>query len=98
MFKLNNASNNFAGNTKCQKKFFMKKLKVYPFLTIIMVSTVFEHAQKTTQLDNSQIIEAYKTLIKEKMRGGHLVGVGAAIILNDSVVWKEGFGYADKEN
>jgi CubicO group peptidase (beta-lactamase class C family) len=42
--------------------------------------------------------EQYETLIKETMQKSHLVGVGAALILGDSVVWKEGFGYADKEN
>lgn len=55
------------------------------------------HAQQSNQSIDSKLIEEYKTLIKEKMQTGHLVGVGAALVLGDSV-WKEGFGYADKEN
>ncbi|NOU45527.1 MAG: beta-lactamase family protein [Bacteroidales bacterium] len=74
------------------------KQKLFPFLTIILMSTMsLLHAQESNQLINSKLIEEYKTLIREKMQTGHLVGVGAALILGDSV-WKEGFGFADKEN
>lgn len=76
----------------------MTKLKVLLFLAIIFMSTMpLVHAQKSNQSINSKLIEEYKTLIREKMQTGHLVGVGAALILGDTV-WKEGFGYADKEN
>jgi len=71
----------------------MEKLKILSLLTILIMSTTIAYAQKDTQL-----IEAYKTLINEKMKSQHLIGVGAALILGDSIVWKEGFGYADKEN
>ena len=37
-------------------------------------------------------------LISGKMESDNLVGVSAALILDDSVIWKKGFGYADKEN
>ena len=37
-------------------------------------------------------------LISSKMESDNLVGVSAALILDDSVIWKKGFGYADKEN
>ena len=36
-------------------------------------------------------------LISGKMESDNLVGVSAALILDDSVIWKKGFGYADKE-
>lgn len=76
----------------------MKNPKIFPLLTIILMSTMsLAHAQESNQSINSKLIEEYKTLIMEKMQTGHLVGVGAAIIIGDSV-WKEGFGYADKEN
>jgi len=55
------------------------------------------YGQKNAQT-NDQLISSYKSLIMEQMQTRHLVGVGAALILGDSVVWKEGFGYADKEN
>lgn len=77
----------------------MKNPKIFPLLTIILMSTMsLVHAQESNQDSNSKIIEEYKILIMEKMQTGHLVGVGAALILGDSVVWKVGFGYADKEN
>ncbi len=76
----------------------MNKLKLITFLTFIFISGIsLINAQKNSQSGNAQLIEEYKTLIKEKMQTGHLVGVGAALILGDTV-WKEGFGYADKEN
>lgn len=40
---------------------------------------------------------AYRALIRDHMKSHSLVGVGIAVIWDDSV-WKEGFGYADKEN
>lgn len=47
---------------------------------------------------SAETIESCKGLIKDAMQKANLVGVGAALILGDGVVWKEGFGYADKEN
>lgn len=46
----------------------------------------------------SQLIEDYKAFIQRKMESDKIVGVSAALILGDSITWKEGFGYADKEN
>ena len=75
----------------------MKKQKVFSILTIILMLTgSLVYAQKDIQSTNSKFIEEYKVLIKEKMQTNHIVGVGAALILGDTV-WKEGFGYADKE-
>ena len=46
----------------------------------------------------SRLIEDYKAFIKQKMESDKIVGVSAALVLGDSITWKEGFGYADKEN
>jgi len=46
----------------------------------------------------SKLIEDYKAFIQRKMESDKIVGVSAALILGDSTTWKEGFGYADKEN
>ncbi|MGA9363401.1 MAG: serine hydrolase domain-containing protein [Bacteroidota bacterium] len=46
----------------------------------------------------SKLIEDYKAFIKQKMESDKIVGVSVALILGDSITWKEGFGYADKEN
>jgi CubicO group peptidase (beta-lactamase class C family) len=46
---------------------------------------------------SAETIEQYRVLIKETMEKNKLVGVGAALVFEDGRVWKEGFGYADKE-
>ncbi len=38
------------------------------------------------------------SVIKQKMTESGIVGLGAAIIINKEVVWKKGYGYADREN
>lgn len=77
----------------------MNKLAALALLTICLISgSSLVNAQNNNQLTNARVIEELKTIIKNKMQKGHYVGVGAALILGDSVVWKEGFGYADKEN
>ncbi|MFA6125955.1 MAG: serine hydrolase domain-containing protein [Bacteroidales bacterium] len=77
----------------------MKKLIAITFVTITLILIApWLYGQKTNQTDNSKTIEEFRSMILDKMQNGHLVGVGAALIIGDSVVWKEGFGYADKEN
>lgn len=75
----------------------MRKIRNY-LLTLIVLLNVL-HVDVTSQTAHSpaKIIEQYKMLIKEHMKKSRLVGVGAALILGDSVVWKQGFGYEDKE-
>ncbi|MCW0482991.1 serine hydrolase domain-containing protein [Gaoshiqia sediminis] len=54
---------------------------------------------------NAQSKAAYPELIKEsealiikKMESDQIIGVNAVILVDDSVIWKRSFGYADKEN
>lgn len=67
-------------------------------LMFCLLSVAGVQAQDIRTSGSAAIVDSFKTLIKEKMQSAHLVGVGAALVINDSVVWKEGFGYADKEN
>jgi CubicO group peptidase (beta-lactamase class C family) len=39
-----------------------------------------------------------ENLISSKMESDNLVGVSAAVMVHDTVIWEKGFGYADKEN
>ena len=48
--------------------------------------------------DYSELIKESEELIDRKMQSDQLVGVCAAIIVNDTVIWKKSFGYADKDN
>ena len=49
-------------------------------------------------ISNSELIKEYEDLIVKRMESDNIIGVSAAILINDSVIWKKGFGYADKEN
>ncbi len=46
----------------------------------------------------SELIKECEDLIIKKMESDQIIGVSAAIIVNDSVIWKKGVGYADKDN
>ena len=48
--------------------------------------------------NNSELIRECEYLITRKAKSDNIVGVSAAIIVDGSVIWKKGFGYADKEN
>lgn len=41
---------------------------------------------------------AIDSVILKKMNDAHLVGLGAAIIVDKKLVWSKGYGYADREN
>ena len=71
----------------------MKRIFILLNLTIILTSCL-------AQSDNfkNQLIQECEELILKKMELDKIVGVSAAIVLNDSIIWKKGFGYADKEN
>jgi CubicO group peptidase (beta-lactamase class C family) len=48
--------------------------------------------------DYPELIRECEDLIIKKMESDQIVGVSAAIMVNDSVILKKGFGYADKDN
>lgn len=69
------------------------------FLVLLAVFTIVTiSGQEKKKYSAKEIIEEYKAYILENMQKKHFVGIGAAIICRDSLIWKEGFGYADKEN
>ena len=68
-------------------------LTLIPFLIFLTISI---HSQNNNNY--LELIEESEDFIMRKMKSDNLVGVSAAIIINDSVIWKNGFGYADKEN
>lgn len=74
----------------------MMKKTIFTFWVIIYLFflTIIIHAQ----INYSELIEECENFIVQKMESDHIIGVSAAIIINDSVIWKNGFGYADKEN
>jgi len=50
------------------------------------------------KINNSALIKECETLIMQKMESDKITGVSAAVIMEGSVIWEKGFGYADKEN
>lgn len=75
----------------------MKQLLHYLLVFTFLFIGAAVHGQDKPAASPAETIEQYKALIKETMEKTKLVGVGAALILGDSLVWKEGFGYADKK-
>jgi len=69
------------------------KLFLVLFLTF---PTIIVNAQNVHS--HQELIKECEDLIVKKMGSDNIIGVSAAIIINDSVIWKKGFGYADKEN
>ena len=51
-----------------------------------------------SQTFEDKLIQEYEELIAKKMESDKIVGVSAALIVNDSLVWEKGFGFADIEN
>ena len=66
-------------------------------IVIVLLLTVITNCQKTNaqKASNNHYLDS---VIAYHMKTGGLVGIGAAIIVNNKVVWTKGYGYADKEN
>ena len=65
------------------------------FMQCLIFLSIGIHAQNNNY---SELIQECEDFIIQKMKSDHIVGVSAAIIVDDTVIWKNGFGYADKEN
>jgi CubicO group peptidase (beta-lactamase class C family) len=61
----------------------------------LMCSSTAIHAQVNNGY--SELIAESRKFIMQRMNTDSLVGVSAALIVGDSVVWKEGFGFENKE-
>jgi CubicO group peptidase (beta-lactamase class C family) len=71
------------------------KINLFVLLYFIFLISNINAQNKTNY---SEIIKECEDLIIKKMESDQLIGVSTAIMVNDSVIWKKGFGYADKEN
>jgi len=74
------------------------KSKTLCLLVVLLFLNTMLYGQKTTTKNYSVLIDEYSRLIENKMKTDGLIGVSAALIMEDSVIWKKGFGFADKEN
>ena len=76
----------------------MKQIQAFLFIFILLLFTIVANGQNDNTFSKSKLIEDYKSFVTNRMQKDSLIGVGIALIIDDSVIWKEGFGYADKEN
>jgi CubicO group peptidase (beta-lactamase class C family) len=75
----------------------MKQIQHFLLVFTFLFIGANAHGQDKPAATPAETIEQYRVLIKETMEKNKLVGVGAALVFGDGQVWKEGFGYADKE-
>lgn len=75
----------------------MNRLHHYLLVVTFLFMGATAHGQDKPAASSAETIEQYRVLIKETMEKNKLVGVGAALVFGDGQVWKEGFGFADKE-
>ena len=68
-------------------------------LLIVSLFCIFQFIYSKAQTDNtnSKLIADSEDFIKERMNSDSVIGVCVGIIIDDSVIWKKGFGFADKE-
>lgn len=85
-------------------KFFNSSNAVIFIIIYCLISTVFSCSKKPVRhprvmKGNYSYFKRYMSwFIKEEMNSNSLVGLTVAFIDDDRVVWKKGFGYADREN
>ena len=70
------------------------------FTLLLILYLIFLTITINAQNNNnySELIKECEDFIIQKMESDNIVGVSAAIIIDGSVIWSNGFGYADKEN
>lgn len=75
------------------------KYLVVLLVFLFSITIVFAvKSSKDSICDYHSLIQKYQSEIKKKMKSLKVQGISVALIDEDSVVWIESFGYADKEN
>lgn len=75
----------------------MKSVLITLFSLALSVYSQNATGQSTqSSLDNPA--SSLDAVIEQKMNESGIVGIGAAIIVDNEVVWTKGYGYADKDN
>jgi CubicO group peptidase (beta-lactamase class C family) len=75
----------------------MRKTK-FTLLLILWLTTSTLSIIAQTNNSNAELIKEFENLLLKKMESDNIVGVSTAILINDSVILKKGFGYADKDS
>ena len=69
----------------------------YLLSALFIVARTFSICSQDNNDNHLKLIKECENFILKNMESGDIVGVSAAVIINDSVIWKKGFGYSDKE-
>jgi len=76
----------------------MKRNTIFTLLLLLYLIFLIISINAQNNNNYSELIKECEDFIIQKMESDNIVGVSAAIIIDGSVIWKNGFGYADKEN
>jgi CubicO group peptidase (beta-lactamase class C family) len=76
----------------------MTKSRTFNVLLILFMIFPVISIDAQSNHNYSELIKESEDVIKQKMESDNIIGVSAAIIVDGAVIWKNGFGYADKEN
>jgi CubicO group peptidase (beta-lactamase class C family) len=76
----------------------MTKITTFNLIVLLNLLFVLCNINAQDKSDYSELIKESEELIRKKMESDQIIGVSAAIMVNDSVIWNKGFGYADKDN
>ena len=71
------------------------KKSLYMTSTIIFLSVII-NANCIAQNNYSKLIEDSRKEIQKSMKKRKVVGASIILFEGDSIIWKEGFGYANK--
>jgi CubicO group peptidase (beta-lactamase class C family) len=76
----------------------MNKILKYIAILIVVSAVQKTAGQSITTRGRDTTSLKLDSVINKRMEASGLVGLGAAIIVDNKVVWSKGYGYADKEN
>ena len=85
------------------KRKFAKSIVSLPLLIILIIVSGCNHkkdkpVKKAENNPVNKIMLPIDNIITQKMKESGVVGLGAAIIVDQELVWVKGYGYADKKN
>ena len=67
-------------------------------LIVCLILAIISGYGQSTDGFFKQIALESESFLKEKMTAEKIVGLSVAVIMNDSLIYKQGFGFSDKEN
>jgi CubicO group peptidase (beta-lactamase class C family) len=75
----------------------VKEVLIATVVAVAVFAYGKSHAATRVEAQPADISAAVDSVVEQRMRDGGLVGLGAAIIVDNEVVWMKGYGFADRE-